>query len=154
MEESYTVTEVAPGANVTMVPNTFTSNNITSGVAYDFQVDDGSGTCPAVTVSGIRDCNCLTEAGTMNLNTIEACGMTSVTASYDNTNETSDGNDVLEFVLHEGAGGTLTNIVQTNATPTFSFTAAMTYGTTYYISAIFGNDLEEVQLIKLTHVCL
>jgi gliding motility-associated-like protein len=122
-------------------PYIFTSNEITSGMGYDFTVDDANNCNPASVSQASVICACDTEVGTMDQMVMNICGDGPVTAVYDNTNEASDGNDILVYYLHEGSGVSIVDEVMTNPTePTFSFMAGMTYGTTYYISAVNGND--------------
>ena len=135
----YTVTEIAPGGiGGSFTGNTWTSNAIPSGTAFQFDVDDANG-CGPVSVTGVRDCNCATQVGSMSSTAIEVCGSGSATATYNAANENSDGNDVIEYILHDASGATIGNELQSNNAPTFSFQAPMVYGTTYYISAIYGN---------------
>ncbi|MDV7402995.1 hypothetical protein RZS08_66845, partial [Arthrospira platensis SPKY1] len=53
-----------------------------------------------------------------------------------------DGDDVLEFILHNGAGPAIEYpILARSDVPVFGFDPAqMDYGITYYISAIVGSD--------------
>jgi hypothetical protein len=53
-----------------------------------------------------------------------------------------DGNDILTYVLHDNSGDTLGNILieSTNSQFTFDAAAGMQLETTYYISAVVGND--------------
>jgi gliding motility-associated-like protein len=135
--------QVLPAGSGTITPGTpavFTSNNIPSGDMYAFQITDANG-CDTIDISGMIICNCLTEVGDMDLTPIDECGDGPITATYDATNESLDGDDVVEFILHEGAGTTILNEIARNTAPTFSFDpGTMTYGTTYYISAVAGND--------------
>lgn len=133
------------GSNVgisTGPPYIFTSNEIPSGMGYDFTVDDANNCNPANVAQASVICACDTEVGTMDQTAMNICGDGPAMAIYDNTNEASDGDDVLVYYLHEGSGVSIVNEIATNPTePTFSFMAgSMTYGTTYYISAVNGND--------------
>ena len=124
-------------------PYIFTSAPIPTGTPYSFVVDDANG-CNPVTVSGTVVCDCTTDVGTMDQMALTACGDGAcITAVYDATNEVLDGNDAVQFVLHEGSGLSIINEIARNSIPEFCFDAGlgMTYGTTYYISAIVGDDL-------------
>jgi len=137
---TYTIQELAPGtATYTVTGSSWTSNPIPSNTPYDFDIDDANG-CGPVKVSGVRNCFCPTATGTMASTTIRVCGTGAATGSYSSIGEFNDGNDVLSFVLHTQAGSTLGTILQTSSTPTFSFGSGMSYGTTYYISALMGNN--------------
>ncbi|MCB0707347.1 MAG: gliding motility-associated C-terminal domain-containing protein [Saprospiraceae bacterium] len=124
-------------------PYIFTSAPMPTGNTYNFVVDDANSCDPEI-VAGIVVCDCTTDVGTMGQTLITGCGDGDcVVAVYDNAGEVLDGDDVVEFVLHEGSGLSIVNEIARNSTPLFCFDAnlGMTYGTTYYISAIVGNDL-------------
>ncbi|MCB0593098.1 MAG: proprotein convertase P-domain-containing protein, partial [Phaeodactylibacter sp.] len=118
----------------------FASPPIPSGSPYSFQVDDGNG-CGPVAVTGSFNCDCATFAGSMNQagGPVEVCSGATFTASFNN-NALLDGNDVLLFVLHDAPGGALGNVLAVSATPAFGLPAGGQLGTTYYISAVAGND--------------
>lgn len=145
---SYNVT-----GNGTLTGNTFTSDFISNGVAYSFTVSDNSG-CAPVVVSGVRNCGCSTEAGTMDLsNPIEVCEGTPVAAlSLHQNDEVLVTNDLLGFVLHDNAGGTLGDISDINTDGNFNFLPGMVTGVTYYISPIAGQN-NGTGVIDLGHVC-
>ncbi|MCC7318239.1 MAG: hypothetical protein IT219_06865, partial [Bacteroidales bacterium] len=49
---------------------------------------------------------------------------------------------LLQYVLYTDPANPLTSALATSATPTFTFNpATMTFGTTYYITAVAGNNL-------------
>ncbi len=132
--------DVSP-ANGMLLGNTFTSNAIFSGVSYSFTVTDAND-CNPVLVEGTFECNCETMAGEMDLIPINTCGNGPVSGIYDNTNEFLDGDDALVFMLHSGNGtSVIAPIVGEYATPdNIVFDPnTMTYGTTYYLSAVAGN---------------
>lgn len=116
----------------------FTSSPISIGTPYNFVFHDVND-CGDVTVSGPSNCNCLTDAGTMNLTPIQVCVGQTATATHNN-NFNNDGNDILRFILHTNAGLPIGTILGWSTTPSFTFGAGMMTGTTYYISAIAGND--------------
>ncbi|MBR9922988.1 MAG: gliding motility-associated C-terminal domain-containing protein [Bacteroidetes bacterium] len=136
-------------------PYIFTSMAMPTGSNYTFLVSDGNA-CDTVTVSGIVVCDCTTDVGTMDQTPLTACGDGAcITAVYDNAGEVLDANDAVEFVLHEGSGLSIVNEIARNSTPEFCFDAGlgMTYGTTYYISAIVGDDLGG-GVVDVTDPCL
>lgn len=140
--QDFTLTANAPSTGIsgTFNGNQWTSNPIVSGVGYNLDFVDANG-CGPVNVTGIKNCNCATAVGTMTHTLIELCQGATATATYATAGENLDGNDAKEFVLHTNAGGTLGTIISRSATPTFSFNAGtMTFGTTYYISAIVGDN--------------
>jgi subtilisin-like proprotein convertase family protein len=116
----------------------FISAPINSGAAYLFQIADANG-CTTANVSGVFTCDCLTDAGTMSANPIQACVGASVTATA-NADLQLDGNDVGSFVLHSGNGASLGQIFDQNSSGVFGWVPGMTPGTTYYISRVAGNN--------------
>ncbi|MCB0519705.1 MAG: T9SS type A sorting domain-containing protein [Lewinellaceae bacterium] len=123
--------------------NVFTSIPFPSGIGYSFEVDDANGCGPTQVAGPAVICDCATQVGTMDPTPIQIndCNQGPAVAIYDNTNEVLDPNDNLGFVLHTNPGVALGTILQTNTLPEFTFDpATMTYGTTYYISALVGND--------------
>jgi len=150
---TYSVTPFDGSFDVT--GTVFTSNEIPSGNGYSFQVDDGNGCGPVLVERAVFSCNCTSTVGSMDATPLEECGDGPVTATYDPTGQNFDANDALMFVLHEGSGTSIVNPLATNTTdPTFGFDpGTMTYGTTYYISAVVGNDLGGGQ-VDLTDFCL
>ncbi|MBI1223902.1 MAG: hypothetical protein GC192_01580 [Bacteroidetes bacterium] len=131
----YTVTP----ATGSITGGMFTSSPIPSGDVYSFDVDDTNG-CGPVNVTGSRNCQCFTDAGTMTTPLVKACVDAMVTVPVTN-GEMLDPDDILVYYLHTGSTTTLGTVIATNSTPTFSFNpSTMTLGTTYYVSAVAGND--------------
>jgi gliding motility-associated-like protein len=123
----------------TLAGSSFTSNPISNGTTYSFQVDDANG-CGPTPVNGAFDCNCTTDAGTMSATQISVCVNENAVANTA-LNPALDGNDILVYVLHTGSSNVLGTVLATSTTPDFSFIAGqMTPGTVYYISAVAGND--------------
>ncbi|PCI95056.1 MAG: hypothetical protein COB15_12645 [Flavobacteriales bacterium] len=138
----YTVTENLPGAiGGAFVGTIWTSNLIPSGTAYDFDVDDANG-CGPVNVSGVKVCICITDAGTMNLTALNLCETDMAIATH-NGDHIFDPNDNIMYVLHTNNTATLGTVLDTNLiAPTFGFSSPpLTYGVTYYISAVVGDSL-------------
>jgi gliding motility-associated-like protein len=132
-EPPYTVTD---GVNNWIVDSVFCSEELPCGSGYYFEYDDGNGCGPGIVSEPMVVCACTTAAGEMDLTPIEICGAGPAVATYDPTSQVLDGDDVVDFILHNG------NYVPiaTSLTPSFSFTGLLTYGTTYYISARAGNN--------------
>ncbi len=149
---SYSVTPFSGSFDVS--GTVFTSDSIPQGLGYSFVVSDAND-CNPVTVSDPQvDCPCNTLVGDMGSALIEECGEGPVTAPYDDASQFLDPDDELLFALHEGAGNTLVNVLAWNDAPTFSFDpATMQYGTTYYISAVVGNQVVP-GVIDLNDRCL
>ncbi|MEY3050775.1 MAG: gliding motility protein SprB [Bacteroidota bacterium] len=152
---SYMVVPQGNTANGTLTGQTFVSDPIPSGDGYDYVVSDANA-CASISVSdNAVVCNCTTQAGLMDQNTLNTCGDGPVTADYDNATEMLDGDDLLVFVLHNGSGLTVVPpVIATSATPEVSFDAAfMNYGQTYYLSAVVGSD-DGTGMVDLTDDCL
>lgn len=144
--ENYTVSFPVTGGTApytipggTVAGGVFTSGAIVSGQSYSFAITDANG-CTTAAVTGSFLCNCATDAGTMASAALQACENQTVTATS-NGNATLDANDVGAYVLHTGSGSTLGTVIAQNATGTFGFQAGMTYGQTYYISYVAGNNV-------------
>ncbi len=141
---SYSVTSNIPGHTGTiadMPPYIFTSDEIPNGDGYEFVVTDVNDCNPTTVVDDIVLCDCTTTVGDMDLIEIEQCGSDAINGVYDDTDEVLDGDDIVEFILHEGSGNSIVNPIDTNSIPNFGFQQGMSFGTTYYISAVAGNNL-------------
>ncbi|MFN0214683.1 MAG: gliding motility-associated C-terminal domain-containing protein [Saprospiraceae bacterium] len=139
---SFTVNNGTPnytavGLTGTFTGNTFNSSLLANNSSYTFTVQDVFG-CPSPAISGSFLCNCTTNAGTMNTNPLVFCADSPATATWNN-DATLDGDDVVQFVLHNQAGASLGTVFATNSQPVFSFGPGLQTGVTYYISAIAGN---------------
>ncbi|MEO1261213.1 MAG: gliding motility-associated C-terminal domain-containing protein [Bacteroidota bacterium] len=149
--DSYSVT---PNTG-TLVAGVFTSNPIPSGSGYSFVINDDNDCNPVTVEDPIVVCDCTTQVGVMDNETLRECGDGPITAFvYDNTNEVLDGDDVQMYVLHSGNSASITDPVF-SVTPdaTASFVPPMVYGTTYYLSAVVGNG-GGLQGIDLNDPCL
>lgn len=139
---------VVNGINV--VGSTFVSPFIANGTPFDFTIVDANG-CISATITGNYNCNCATNAGQMDLQTLTACQGDSVTAQFLG-GANLDANDTTLFVLHTGAGTSLGAIIAQNTSGTFQFLPGMTYGFTYYISNVAGSKLNGA--LDLNDLCL
>ncbi len=119
--------------------NTFTSEWITSGTNFYFEVTDVNN-CDPFVVYGNYVCNCVTDAGTLDLSELILCE-TDIAAPTYNNDSTLDADDVVAFVLHNGTATSIGDVLMSGTSSTFSFDdAILDYGTTYYITAVAGND--------------
>jgi len=118
--------------------NTYVSAPILNGQGYSFTISDANG-CTAPVLTGVVNCACTSDAGQMSLTPQQACEGESITATHLG-GETLDGNDVSAYVLHTNSGTSLGTVIAQNHTGIFSFQAGMTYGTTYYVSFVVGNN--------------
>ncbi len=119
--------------------NTFVSAAFPNGGTYTFAISDANG-CSAPDVTGAYSCNCSTSAGTMDATVQTVCEGLTITATANN-DQSLDGNDITAYVLHDGSGPALGNVLAENTTGVFAFQAGMIFGKTYYISLVAGNPL-------------
>ncbi len=120
--------------------NTFTSDPLPSGSNISFTVVDDNG-CEDE-VSGMFDCPCVIDAGTMANNLLEACLDDNETVSATFNNDATVGpNDIGWYYLHDSPGDQLGTIFDDNGTGIFTFVPGMVPGQTYYISYVVGEDL-------------
>ena len=139
---SFTVNNGAPNYLATGLMGTFTGNNFSSVLipndsSYSFVVEDSVG-CLSPAITGNFLCNCATNAGTMDSNPLLFCADAPATAIWNN-DATLDGDDAVQFILHDQAGPSQGTVFATNSQPVFSFGPGLQTGVTYYISAIAGN---------------
>ncbi|MCB9360549.1 MAG: gliding motility-associated C-terminal domain-containing protein [Flavobacteriales bacterium] len=88
----------------------------------------------------VDNCGCVNYSGTMDLSPLNICNSQQATAIFNNDSILGTG-DIFMFVLHDSSSTNLGTILATSPTPSFNFSSpTMSYGTTYYISAISGND--------------
>lgn len=132
--------EWTPGSTATnLQPGVFKIQNLVEG-SYAVTVTDANG-CPVQCGFSIGLVDCETEVGTMSSLALAKCGATCITATYNSTGQFLDPTDILQFVLHTGSSNLIVNELARNTQPVFCFNpATMTYGTTYYISAVAGNN--------------
>ncbi|MDA3819768.1 MAG: hypothetical protein PF590_04830, partial [Candidatus Delongbacteria bacterium] len=119
------------------------SQDFPSANNYNLTVTDLHN-CDNIVLEGYTDCGCTTYAGTMSsLQMVNLCeGECTGGAVGHEGNQALDANDVFEFILHDGSEypADATSIIDRNSTPDFCMTGGMTYDTTYYISAVCGNE--------------
>ncbi|MDY0140516.1 MAG: gliding motility-associated C-terminal domain-containing protein [Bacteroidales bacterium] len=113
-----------------------------SQTPYNITITDAANNCDQYILEGIRNCGCYTSAGNMSsLQPISLCyGECSDMVTHSG-NEALDANDTFGFILHDG---TLPiNVLATSLTPNFCFhlIPSLSFGTTYFISAVAGNEV-------------
>ena len=146
----YTVVGSATG---TLSGSTFDSDPIPAGTSYSFEVTDANG-CGPFLVEGLVDCPCTTDAGTMSQTLVEVCVGEFVTVDPA-TGANLDPEDILVYVLHNGSGAMLgTEVYGINTVPTFELVPPMMENTTYYISAMAGNDVDLDGVIDTNDPCV
>ena len=133
----YTVTW-SPGSSQTMVPaGNFSISNLGENI-YGVTVTDANG-CPLNCGFTVVVASCATAVGTMGNTLVSQCGPGCISAPYNLNGQVLTSNDVLQFVLHQGNAGQIVNEIARAAQPDFCFDpATMSYGVTYYISAVAG----------------
>lgn len=147
-DPTYTITfDIIGGDSMTYTVNgnavngtTFTSAPINNGDPYNFVLDDANG-CNPITINGSFNCDCETNAGSMNFanSPLEICDGSGFSVVH-NDNENLDMDDLFIFVLHDQPGTQLGNIITSNTTPDFDFPSGIVFGQTYYVSAMAGTD--------------
>jgi len=129
---------VTGAGNYDAATNVFTSDFIASGTGYSFIVNDANN-CNPQTVEGTHVCDCTTETVMMDNTLIEVCDGTTAVGTFTGM-PVLDGNDAFAFVLHDADGSQLGNVLAINTVPEFDYNSMLTYRTTYYISAVAGDD--------------
>ena len=131
----------------------YISSDIPSGASYNFLVEDANG-CFSNNITGIRNCDCESDAGSMNSSAINVCDTIDSVQGIYNNDGNLDGDDLGAYYLHTNNGPTLGSIIDFNSTGLFSFiTGLMNPGQTYYISYVVGSD-DGTGLIDLQDPCL
>ncbi|MCB9285333.1 MAG: gliding motility-associated C-terminal domain-containing protein [Lewinellaceae bacterium] len=137
------------------VDTLFQSGPIDTGNPYTFSLDDANG-CGPVVLAGTVFCNCFTDAGSMDTGAgpFQICeGDSFDAAPYFNNDAMLDGNDLIQYVLHDNAGNVLGNILDISNTGLFNYPTNATPYSSYYISVIAGND-DGTGNVDLTDPCL
>jgi gliding motility-associated-like protein len=129
----------------------FPLNNLGVGT-YNVTVTDANG-CTDICNFSILLSPCSSAVGTMGSAQLSHCSTGCITANYDALGQVLDADDVLQFILHLGPDSLIVGEKARSSTPTFCFNpATMTYGTTYYISAVVGNH-DATGNVLLAHYC-
>ncbi len=155
----YTVTFSATGGvapySATGIAGTFSGSDFSSialpnNSVYSFTVADANG-CESPNITGIKNCNCLTNAGTMVTAPLAFCADQPATVTW-NDDASTDADDIVLFILHNQSGSSVGTVYATSDQPSFTFETGLQLGTTYYISAIAGNNVGGA--ISLSDPCL
>ncbi len=129
----------------------FTSTPILLANNYNIVFHDAND-CGDLTVAGVPNCNCTTDAGKIEDSPISLCQDILATTTFDG-GEILEPGDTLRFILHTDATNPPGQILDWNTVPEFSFLPGMTPGTTYFISAIAGDHILP-DSINLADPCL
>jgi predicted RNA-binding protein with TRAM domain len=122
---------------VVLSGNNFLSEPINSGDPYTFTISDFNN-CQLTGIQGVRNCDCLTDAGTMPGNLLEACGE-EVLEVGSSIGFVLDADDIGLFYLHDNNSTVLGNILAVNDNGVFARPAGVVAGQTYYVSFVVGN---------------
>lgn len=132
--------------------NTFNSLPIPFTAPDFFAIFTDAGACGQDTVSGMSQCNCMSDAGIMDQTPVSAC--TSATLSVPAAQGTVlDNDDQLMYILHTLPGVPAGTVLAWSNTPSFTFGGVMQTGITYYVSSIVGNP-DGTGQINLSDPCL
>ncbi|HLP93551.1 MAG TPA: proprotein convertase P-domain-containing protein [Saprospiraceae bacterium] len=119
--------------------NVFSSSPLPNNSTYSFVLADANG-CESPLISGVENCDCATNAGTMTTSPAIFCANSPASATWNN-DATLDANDLVQFILHNGSSASVGSTVYgVNTQPVFNFGPGLQTGVTYYISAIAGNN--------------
>ncbi|MBK7343182.1 MAG: gliding motility-associated C-terminal domain-containing protein [Saprospiraceae bacterium] len=131
--------------------DTFQSAPIASGMPFAFQIWDATG-CDTLQVTGVENCDCLTDAGNFIETMVDVCWTDTLFLTFSG-NGFLEGDDIRQYVLHQGTSIQLQSIKAWNDQPVFVFdpTTMMT-GVTYYVSPVAGNNLSGT--VDTTDLCL
>lgn len=124
------------GANI--ATSIYNSPPLPIGTSYSFIVGD-SGNCPSEVVEGIDNCGCLSDAGTLDNTPQLVCIDEQVIGEAQNP--IFDGNDIGQYILHDGTTTVIGSILDQNTSGIFSFLPIMSAGQTYFVTYAVGNDL-------------
>lgn len=139
------------GLTGSFIGSQFSSFPLPNNSTYSFVLSDANG-CESPLISGVENCDCATNAGTMITSLGVFCAGSPATATWNN-DANLDANDLVQFILHNGSGASVgSNVYASNTQPVFNFTANLQTGVTYYISAIAGNNNNGN--VDLTDLCL
>jgi hypothetical protein len=126
-------------------------SNLAEGV-YTTSVTDANG-CTSICSFPISQQGCETELGTLSSLAESICGDGCITLIYSALGQFLDPNDVLQFILFEGASPTAGTEIARSATPEFCFNpSTMQYEQSYFI-AVAAGDNDGNGDVNLAHFC-
>jgi large repetitive protein len=133
----------------TLTDTSFVSNSYPGTQPYTLVIGNPTG-C-TTSLSGMPDCVCATNAGTLS-GPLNACLPLEMVSAQTAGNPSLDPDDVLRYVLCTDPAILPLGILAQSNLPEFGFQAGMSAGTTYFIVAVAGNGLNGS--IDLTDPCL
>jgi len=129
----------------------FTSGFLPNKYNYSFEISDLSG-CPSVFISGTKDCNCTTNAGTLLDSYSVNCTNLSATVTPVNAPQIGFGN-VLNYLVYTNTSNPIGSVVLKSTTAEIALQTPLVSGMEYYVSAAVGEDMGN-GLVDLTDTCL
>jgi hypothetical protein len=152
---NFTVTGTPPfnlnGILATFNGSSFTSLPIPFGTPYLGFLTDGNN-CGQDTLAGLGVCSCLSDAGVMSQNLVQACPGDTLFLPATVGAVVAPG-DTLMYVMHTNATAPLGGILAWSYTPSFVFGGGMMSNVTYFVSAMVGNP-NGMDEIDQTDPCL
>ncbi|MCI5083010.1 MAG: T9SS type A sorting domain-containing protein, partial [Saprospiraceae bacterium] len=130
----------------------YESDVVASGEQLVVEVPNGPGCDTPFVFSTIKDCNCLTYAGTLDFAVANQCGFPFVSVQH-NGDDFLVEDDLLRFVLHTNNGNVLGEILAISEEPVFEYDLAWSTDEVYYISAVAGEEAA-FQELNLNDPCL
>lgn len=126
------------GVVATLTNNTFVTEWIPSGTNRPFSITD-VWDCQPFMFDTTVVCDCLTEIGSLTSTDDDLCIDECYQASY--TGGTTDPNDRVSFILHDGDANTIGTQLDCNTDGRFCFDAtSMNANQTYWVTAVAGNQ--------------
>jgi len=136
----------------TLSGNVFSSDPLDNRLSYTLTIEDDIG-CTGDLSIGPVVCDCLSEAGNMDLGQIELC-ITADSLFFDFLGaDNLDGDDTSGFVIHSGTGNFLVDPVFFTSTSRIALPDTLEAGRLYYISRVVGNTLANGE-VDLSDPCL
>ncbi len=123
----------------------FTSDPLVPQDGAVFVIDDQFGCAPTTITLDPFECPSVTFAGTVDTEPLVICDSGTITSIH-NGDEILDPNDVLSFIIHSSATTDLGVVYYISDIPIWDietdldFGGVLQYGTTYYLSAVAGDD--------------
>ncbi len=128
----------------------YSSPLLPNNFQYSYEISDKSG-CAAVTISGKKDCNCTSDAGSLAPEALMNCSTQTITVTPSSVNVGAG--DVRKFILYSNPADPKGSILVTSGAPSITFQSPLVANTDYYIASAVGNSDGNGEL-DLTDPCL
>ncbi|MCC6460782.1 MAG: hypothetical protein IT260_09960, partial [Saprospiraceae bacterium] len=122
----------------TLLDSTFTSVPLSSGQQYSIVVSSTFG-CTAA-VSGTANCQCVSDAGTLDPAPLSIC-LPDPAVAQANNDATLDAEDKRQYILYQDVTMLPAGILAVSNTPSFNFLPGMVTGQTYFMASMAGDGL-------------